>query len=42
MHGDAPEYRAMLAERMKRMDAGKKISFEEALRAHAELEAKGL
>ncbi len=42
MHGDDPEYRAMLAERMKRMDAGKKVSFEQALSAHAGLEAKGL
>lgn len=42
MHGDDPEYRAMLAERMTRMDAGKKVSFEEFLQEHASLEAKGL
>ena len=42
MHRDDPDYRALLAERMERMDAGKKVAFEELLRAHAELEAKGL
>jgi hypothetical protein len=42
MHRDDPEYRTMLAERMARMDAGKKVSFEELLEAHAALEAKGL
>jgi hypothetical protein len=42
MHRDDPEYRAMLTERMTRMDAGKKASFEQLLQAHAALEAKGL
>ncbi len=42
MHRDDPEYRSLLAERMARMDAGKKVSLDEALRVHGELEAKGL
>ena len=42
LHRDDPEYRAMLEERMTRMEGGKKRSFEELLRAHAALEAKGL
>ena len=42
MHRDDPEYGVMLAERMGRMDMGKKVSLEEALRAHGALEAKGL
>ena len=42
MHRDDPDYRALLTERMERMDAGKKVAFEELLRAHTELEAKGL
>lgn len=42
MHHEDPEYRALLAERMERMDAGKKVAFEELLQAHEALEAKGL
>lgn len=42
MHQDDPEYRAMIADRLVRMDAGRKVSLEEALRAHAALEEKGM
>lgn len=42
MHRDDPEYGIMLAERMGRMEAGKKVFYEELLQAHAALEAKGL
>lgn len=41
MHSDDPEYRATLAERMARMDAGQKVSFQELLQAHADLDSKG-
>ncbi len=42
MHRDDPEYQAMLDQRMSRMDAGRKASFDELLKEHAALEAKGL
>jgi hypothetical protein len=37
-----PVYRAMLSERMKRMDDGKKVSLDQAHRLHQALEAEGL
>ncbi len=42
MHRDDLEYGTLLAERMDRMDAGQKVSLDEALRAHNDLESKGL
>jgi hypothetical protein len=35
-------YQALLAERMKRMDAGQKVTLEQAQRIHQALEAEGL
>ena len=37
-----PAYQALLTERMKRLDAGKKVPLEKAQRIHAALEAEGL
>ena len=37
-----PAYQALLAERMKRMDAGQKVISEQAQRIHEALEAEGL
>lgn len=37
-----PSYQAMLTERMKRMDEGKKVSLDQLLRIHEALEAEGL
>jgi len=39
---DDPAYQALLAERMKRMDAGKKVTLDQAQRIHEALEAEGL
>ena len=36
-----PSYRATLTERSVRMDAGVKVSLEQARRAHADLEKQG-
>lgn len=35
-------YQALLAERMRRMDEGRKLTLEQAQRVHAALEAEGL
>ncbi len=37
-----PAYQAMLAERMNRMDAGKKVTLEQVHRVHETLESEGL
>ena len=37
-----PVYQALLSERMKRMDAGQKVTLEQAQRIHEALEAEGL
>lgn len=37
-----PGYKALLSERMKLMDAGQKVTLEQAQRVHAALEAEGL
>ena len=37
-----PSYQALLSERMKRMDAGQKVTLDKALRIHEALEAEGL
>ncbi len=37
-----PRYRAMLSERMQRMDAGRKITLEQAQRLHQALEVEGI
>ena len=37
-----PAYQTMLSERMKRMDDGQKVTFEQAQRIHEALEAEGL
>ena len=37
-----PAYQATLAERMKRMDAGHKVTLEQAHRTHDTLESEGL
>jgi hypothetical protein len=37
-----PAYQALLAERMKRMDSGRKVTLEQAERIHTALEAEGL
>jgi len=37
-----PAYQATLAERMKRMDAGHKVTLEQAHRIHDALESEGL
>jgi hypothetical protein len=37
-----PAYQAVLAERMKRMDAGQKVTLQQAQRIHDALEAEGL
>jgi hypothetical protein len=37
-----PAYQATLTERMNRMDAGKKVTLEQAERIHQALEAEGL
>ncbi len=37
-----PAYRLLLSARMERMDAGKKVSFEQVKRIHEALEAEGL
>ena len=37
-----PSYQILLAERMKRMDSGQKVTLEQAQRIHAALEAEGL
>jgi hypothetical protein len=39
---DDPAYRALLSERMKRMDAGQEVTLEKAQRIHEALEAEGL
>ena len=39
---DDPAYQALLSERMKRMDAGQKVTLEKALRIHEALDAEGL
>jgi hypothetical protein len=39
---DDPAYQALLSERMKRMDAGQKVTLEKAKRIHEALEAEGL
>ncbi|MBI4657233.1 MAG: hypothetical protein HY735_00025 [Verrucomicrobia bacterium] len=37
-----PAYQAVLAERMSRMDAGHKVTLEQAQRIHQALESEGL
>lgn len=37
-----PTYQSLLSERMKRMDAGQKVTLEQAQRIHEALEAEGL
>ncbi|MBI2947561.1 MAG: hypothetical protein HYY23_07935 [Verrucomicrobia bacterium] len=37
-----PTYQALLADRMKRMDAGQKVTLEQAQRIHQALESEGL
>ena len=37
-----PGYQALLSERMKLMDAGQKVTLEQALRIHEALEVEGL
>ena len=37
-----PAYQALLSERMNRMDAGHKVTLEQAQRIHDALEAEGL
>ena len=37
-----PAYQAVLSERMKRMDAGQKVTLEQAQRIHDSLAAEGL
>ena len=37
-----PAYQALLSERMKRMDAGQKVTLEQAQRIHEALDAEGL
>jgi hypothetical protein len=37
-----PAYQALLADRMKHMDAGQKVTLEQAQRIHDALEAEGL
>jgi hypothetical protein len=37
-----PAYQTLLSERMKRMDAGQKVTLEQAQRIHEALEAEGL
>jgi hypothetical protein len=37
-----PSYQALLSERMRRMDAGHKVTLEQAQRIHQALEAEGL
>jgi hypothetical protein len=37
-----PAYQALLSERMNRMDAGHKVTLEQAQRIHEALEAEGL
>ena len=37
-----PAYQTLLSERMKRMDAGLKVTLEQAHRIHEALEAEGL
>ena len=39
---DDPAYRALLSERMKLMDAGQKVTLEQARRVHEVLESEGL
>ena len=39
---DDPAYQALLSERMKRMDAGQKVTLEKTQRIHEALEADGL
>jgi len=39
---DDPAYQALLSERMKRMDAGQKVTLEKTQRIHEALEAEGL
>ncbi len=37
-----PAYQALLTSRMRRMDAGQKVTLEQALRIHHALEVEGL
>ena len=37
-----PAYKALLAKRMRRMDAGRKVTLDQTERIHAALEAEGL
>ena len=37
-----PGYQALLSERMNRMEAGKRVTLEQAQRIHEALEAEGL
>ncbi|MBA4149396.1 MAG: hypothetical protein H0X66_14875 [Verrucomicrobia bacterium] len=37
-----PAYQALLAQRMQRMDAGRKLTLEQAQRIHQSLEAEGI
>jgi len=37
-----PSYKAMLSERMNRMDVGKKVTLEQVQRIHQTLESEGL
>jgi hypothetical protein len=37
-----PAYRALLSERMKRMDAGQKVTLDQAQRIHEALDAENL
>lgn len=39
---DDPAYQTLLSERMKRMDAGQKVSLDQAQRIHEALESEGL
>lgn len=41
-HERDPAYQALLTERMRRMDAGQKVTLEQALRIHQALEVEGL
>jgi hypothetical protein len=37
-----PQYQTMLSERMQRMDAGKKVTLEQAVKIHQALKAEGI
>ena len=39
---DDPAYRAQLGDRMRRMNAGKRFTLEQALKIHAAMESEGV